>query len=353
MEKFLSIDMKNVSLLFIVLMISVASLAQKKMQLIESKEKKRIDVLWNGKLLTSYRWDDSVAKPFLFPVNTPNGITVTRGWPLEPRAGERTDHPHHTGVWMNYESVNGLDFWNNSTAIPADKRNLYGSIRHDAIVKKLESNNSATLQVKASWLHPDGHVLLKEETSFHFKVSNNQFIIERKTVLTSLNEPVVFKDAKDGFYAIRVARELELPSTEAGNFTDAHGNVTNVPKMVSNEGVTGNYISSARRTGDSVWGTKGTWVMLQGKKDAKDITIAIIDHPKNIGYPSYWHARAYGLFAVNPLGRKIFSNGKEELNFTLKPNTSVTFTYSLIIAERKFSEKEMNKMADEFGKKRE
>ena len=344
--------MKNASLLFIVLIIAIASIAQKKMQLVESKENKRVDVLWGGRLLTSYRWDDSVAKPFLFPVNTVNGKTVTRGWPLEPRGCERTDHPHHTGVWMNYESVNGLDFWNNSTAIPAEKKNLYGTIRHDTIVQKLESNNSAWLKVKASWLHPDGHELVKEETSFHFTVANGEFIIDRKTVLSSLHEAVVFKDAKDGFYAIRVARELELPSTEAGNFTDAHGNVTNVPKMVSNEGVTGNYISSAGRTGDSVWGTKGTWVMLQGKKDAADITIAMIDHPKNIGYPSYWHARGYGLFAANPLGRKIFSNGKEESNFTLKPNTSVAFKYSLIIAERKISEKEMNKMADEFAKKK-
>ena len=33
------------------------------------------------------------------------------------------------------------------------------------------------------------------------------------------------------------------------------------------------------------------------------MTIAIFDHPGNVNYPTYWHARGYGLFAANPLGR--------------------------------------------------
>ena len=50
----------------------------------------------------------------------------------------------------------------------------------------------------------------------------------------------------------------------------------------------------------------------------------MIDHPKNPGYPTYWHARGYGLFAANPLGQKAFSNGKETLNLTLEPGQSAT-----------------------------
>lgn len=352
MEKYSNTKMKNSFLLLIALLLSFPLLAQqKKLQLIERKENKRVDVLWQGKLLTSYRYVDSIMKPFLFPVNTINGITVTRGWPLEPRTGERTDHPHHTGIWMNYESVNGLDFWNNSTAIPPAKRNLYGTIRHDSVTHTTTNDNSAVLSINASWLHPDGHVLLKEVTRYGFTVKDNSFIIDRTSQLTALDEEVIFRDVKDGFFAIRVARELEMPSTQADSFTDDKGNITNVPKMINNEGVTGNYISSEGNIGDSVWGTKARWVMLQGMKDGKDITLAMFDHPSNIGYPAYWHARGYGLFAVNPFGRKVFSNGKEELNFTLKPNTSVIFRYSLVVAERKLSVKEMNTMAEDFSKK--
>jgi len=97
--------------------------------------------------------------------------------------------------------------------------------------------------------------------------------------------------------------------------------------------------------GDSVWSTKGEWVMLTGKKDGKDITIGMFDHPLNVGYPAYWHARGYGLFAVNPLGRKVFSNGKEELNYSLKPGESVTFRYRIVVHSGKFlTIADMNKL---------
>ena len=110
------------------ILISVISMAQpaKGFAIIEQKEKKQVDVLYNGKLLTAYCYFDSSRKPMLFPVNTVDGITVTRGYPFKMIAGERTDHPHHTGIWLNYESVNGLDFWNNSTAIaPGEKKYVW------------------------------------------------------------------------------------------------------------------------------------------------------------------------------------------------------------------------------------
>ncbi|MNR51707.1 hypothetical protein D3C85_1714210 [compost metagenome] len=59
--------------------------------------------------------------------------------------------------------------------------------------------------------------------------------------------------------------------------------------------------------------------------------MTIIDHPENPGYPTYWHARDYGLFAANPLGQEIFSKGKERLNLKLLPGASVTFKYRVLI----------------------
>ena len=320
-------------------------------QVVEQKQKKQIDILYNGQLLTTYNYEDSLKKPVLFPVNTVDGITITRGWPIQPRAGERTDHPHHTGMWLNYESVNGLDFWNNSTAIAPGKGNQYGSIRHDQLVEQKASKDSAVLVVSASWLNNGGDVLLKEHTNYVFTVRDQLFFIERKTRLTATKEKVIFKDVKDGFFAIRVARELEMPSTQEDVFTDSQGNKTAVSKMINNQGVTGNYISSEGIKDDDVWGTKGRWTMLTGKKDGQEITIGILDHPSNIGYPSYWHARGYGLFAINPLGKKVFSNGKEQLNLTLDIHEEVTFRYKVIIASGKnLTNEEMDSLADKFNK---
>ena len=82
---------------------------------------RRVDVTVDGKPFTSYIWPTSLKKPVLYPLVLSDGVTVTRGFPLEPRAGERQDHPHHAGLWFNYGNVNGFDFWNNSDAITGDR----------------------------------------------------------------------------------------------------------------------------------------------------------------------------------------------------------------------------------------
>lgn len=342
----------NIVFAFLILSMSVG--AQQKGFTFEPREdKKQIDILFNGQLMTSYCYYDSSRKPVLFPVNTVDGITVTRSYPLKMVAGERTDHPHHTGIWLNYESVNGLDYWNNSTAIAPEKRDHYGAIVHEKvmIIGKLAGGSAATLSISAKWIRPDNKVLLNELTTFNFTINGNDFIIDRITTLTATDTTVVFKDVKDGMFAIRVARELELLSKEKSSFVDDKGNITEVAP--SGNDITGMYYSSEGLKGDSVWGTKGKWVMLTGKKDGKDITIGMFDHPLNIGYPAYWHARGYGLFSVNPLGRKIFSNGKEELNFTLQPGKSVTFRYRIVVhSGSALTKDEMSKFFSEFEKVR-
>jgi hypothetical protein len=173
-------------------------------------------------------------------------------------------------------------------------------------------------------------VLLEEKTQFIFTKKDSDLIIDRTSTLQAKAPQVIFKDVKDGMLGIRVARQLEMPSNQADKFVDASGIATTVSKM-DNEGVTGMYVSEKGLKGDAVWGTRGIWAALNGKNDRETISLAIIDHPKNVGYPTYWHARGYGLFAANPLGQKIFSNGKEEMNLTLKQGEQTTFRYRIII----------------------
>jgi hypothetical protein len=102
-------------------------------QVIPHVAEQRVDVLVGGKPFTAYIWPNSLKKPVLYPLRTASGATVTRGYPLEPRAGERVDHPHHAGLWFNYGDVNGLDFWNNSTAIKAEDAPKMGTIVHRSV----------------------------------------------------------------------------------------------------------------------------------------------------------------------------------------------------------------------------
>jgi hypothetical protein len=289
-----------------------------------------VEVLVNGELFTAYHYPETMEKPVLYPLKTSKGTLLTRGYPLEPRPGERVDHPHHVGVWFNYGDVNGLDFWNNSDAIPEEKKSGYGSIVHKEINNISSSGDKGELEVTMQWIGPEGEPLLDENTSFVFRADGDKRMIDRITTLTALDKKVSMKDNKEGVLGIRVARELEHPSDKAEIFTDASGQATDVPSM-NNEGVTGMYRSSEGIEGDDAWATRGKWMNLSGEIKGEKVSLAILDHPDNVGYPTYWHARGYGLFAANPLGQKEFSQGKEELNFELAPGESVTFKHRIII----------------------
>ena len=113
------------------------SFGQKKemVQVVRSEKEKKINILIGDRLFTSFLYPDTLEKPVLYPVHAANGTIVTRGFPLDTQPNDPTDHPHHIGIWFNFENVNGLDFWNNSYAIPKEKKHLYGWIRTDSILE--------------------------------------------------------------------------------------------------------------------------------------------------------------------------------------------------------------------------
>ncbi len=316
---------------FMLMPFSAAHLRDEKgVRVVADEASRRVDVFVDGQPFTSYIWPESLKKPVLYPLLTAAGTPVTRGYPMEPRAGERVDHPHHVGLWFNHGDLNGVDFWNNSTTLPADRQSKMGTITHRRVVSAKGGRESGELVVEMDWVMPDGKVILRETTKFIFYAGRNLRAVDRITTLTAQDERAVFRDSKEGVFGLRVRRELEQPSDKAEIFTDANGQPTEVAKL-DNTGVTGLYRSSEGKTGDAVWGTRGRWTMLTGKVGREAITLAMLDHPKNVGYPTHWHARGYGLFAANPLGLDAFTGGKEKLNFTLEPKQSVTFQHRLLI----------------------
>ena len=318
-------------------------------ELQENKAEKKVDVLVDGKLFTSYIYPENVKKPVLWPVMSPAGNMLTRSYPMVNKEGDRSDHPHHVGVWLNYGDVNGLDFWNNSEAIAPEKRDGYGSIFHKSVDKVESGNGKATLETSSAWKSPDNTTMLKEQTSFEFSAIGNVRIIDRSTTLKAVIDEVKFTDNKEGMFAIRVARELELPSNKPTNLVDSHGVVTRVDKM-DNSFVKGNYRSAEGIEGGKVWGTRCRWMKLSSEINGESVALVIIDHPSNVGYPTYWHARDYGLFAANTLGQKIFSKGENELNFSMKKGEAVTFKYRLVVAAENLTDEQINKLADEYAK---
>lgn len=316
-------------------------------ELLRNEAEHKVDVLVGGNLFTSYLYLEKLKKPVLYPIYSSEGNLVTRGFPLANRAGERTDHPHHVGLWLNYGDVNGLDFWNNSEAIEEDKKGRYGSIVHRDIVVIKGGQGEGELVVTADWIDSQGKVLLNEKTQYLFRGEGAMRSIDRITHLTAVHR-VDLKDNKEGMLGIRVSRELEHPSDQPEKYTDSLGQTIDVP-WVNKKGVSGLYYGSNGIRGESVWGTRAEWMALNGMIDGESVTIVIFDHPENIGFPTYWHARGYGLFAANPLGQKALSNGRDELNFSLQAGETVVFKHKIVIYSGEVKEDQLHQQFRAFS----
>lgn len=310
-----------------------------------SEEKKAVEVYVNDIYFTSFIYPENLEKPCLYPIKTPSGKFITRGFPLNPRPFERTDHPHHIGLWFNFGDVNGLDFWNNSYSIKPEDKDKYGIILFDKVIEA--DNRKGRLVVQSKWTDNNGSILLNEKTTYIFEgLKNDIRTIERVTELTA-NKEVTFTGNKEGLIGLRVDRTFEEPTQKVEKFLDANGNVTETPAL-NNEGVNGFYRNAEGLTGGDVWGKRSKWVALKADKEGETITIVIMDNKNNPNYPAWSHARGYGLFAANNLGGKVVDKNSDPVELKLSSGEKVTFKHKVIIAGD-MSDQEINRFSDDFN----
>src|SRR5712691_1021222 len=145
---------------------------------------RRVDVSIGGKPFTSYIWPERLKKPVLYPLRSASGTLVTRGWPFDPRPGERVDHPHHVGLWFDYGNVNGVDFWNNSDAVKPEDSAKMGVIVHRKIVDTHSGADGGSLVADMDWIGPGGVTFLHERAAFTFRGDATTRTVDRVTTLT-------------------------------------------------------------------------------------------------------------------------------------------------------------------------
>jgi hypothetical protein len=310
----------------------------------------RVEVYVDSMLFTAYRFESALEKPVLFPVRAPGGSPVTRGYPLEPRPGERIDHPHHVGLWLNFGDVNGYDFWNNSSAVPRERKGAYGRIVHRS-VEQLESQGSTgVLKVRMDWMAPDNEQaekLIEESATYVFHVLDGAWMVDRITSLRAAAGRVTFTDNKEGMLAIRVDRAFEHSSQSPVILTDREGRPSG-EAVVDNEGVTGWYLNSEGDEGVAAWGKNARWVRLTGTKGESAYSLVLMDHPENINYPSCWHARAYGLFSVNNLGRQVYNKKLAKFQLVLEKGDVLILRHRFAVARGLLSAEEIEGLYRDF-----
>ena len=336
-----------VAMMVVLVSSAFGSDSSKGVKVIANEAQRRVDITIDGKPFTSYIWPTTLKKPTLFPLITSDGVTLTRGFPLDPRPGERVDHPHHAGLWFNYGNANGFDFWNNSDAIKSENRSKMGDVVFKKILGTRSGPNSGELDVESTWVTGQNEPILEQTTRYIFSGRNDMRVVDQIITLKALDR-VVFQDDKEGLLGMRVAHWLESPTEKGGVFMDASGRPTKV-EAGDTTGATGIYLTSEGVKGDLAWGTRGRWCSLTGPTGAHTVTIGIFDHPQNPGFPTYWHARGYGLFAANPLGRSIFDPKQPAFNFTIDKNQTATFRYRVVLYSQDVGPDELNREANSFA----
>ncbi|MCX6226593.1 MAG: PmoA family protein [Bacteroidia bacterium] len=338
--------MKKVLYATITLILSISCLDRSKQEKVSFRnvaDGQKVEIFVGEKLFTCYIYPGNLEKQSLYPIISASGKIITRGYPLNPRPFERADAPHQLGLWFNYGNVNGLDFWNNSYLVPADQKSRYGSIKFREILG--QNSKSGELKVSSDWVDVNGNILINEETSYVFSGSSNMRSIVRTTLLRAV-QTVTFNESKEGMLAIRMDRVFEEPYKKPSKLIDANG-VASEALTINNDGLNGVYHNANGAVGTDVWGKRSSWVSLRATKDNEIISITIFDNKQNLNYPGWWHARGYGLFAINNLGGREFDKKTSEVKIVLMPGQMLTFKHKVVIAGD-LSDKAINRIASNF-----
>jgi hypothetical protein len=297
---------------------------------IESSNNTIFKISYDGKPITVFNCNNfEVAnRPYLFPVYSPSGISVTRHYPMEQKEGETSDHPHHTGVWTAWGDVNGTDNWAKGEK---KGKQIVKSIKHEI------DADGVIFHMDIDWTTPDDKPQLFEHRTIRifspdkFPSAPSAFIYEFSVNFQAKYGPVKFGDTKEGgLLSVRVATPLDVP--KGGKITNGAGK-----------------ISSNKQEEKNVWGKRAMWCNYGGLLEGKPVGITIIDHPKNPVSPTYWHVRNYGLMTANPFGKSHFVFPLLKGTYRLPANRSCVWRYRLVVYDGQLEQIPISQIAADFN----
>ncbi|PYR26487.1 MAG: transmembrane prediction [Acidobacteria bacterium] len=267
-----------------------AVIASVKLEPVElRRDGSHIDVLIGGRPFTTYYFDVGVAKPYFFPLRSAHGTVVTRGFPMTAAiAGEDHDEPHQRAMYFAHGDINGFDFWGEA-AFPRwsnHPASTFGRTVFRAIDEIRGGPEGGRLRAAFDLVTPAG-TIAQETQTYDFTGDEQARIIDCEFAIQASHGPITMGDTKEGTFAIRVVKALDSPPGRMVNVNGASGE-------------------------KGIWGKRAEWVDYYGHVADEELGIAVFDHPRNLRAPTYWHARAYGLFAANPFGVKQFTGDRRQ-----------------------------------------
>ncbi len=266
------------------------------------------DVLVDGKPFASYVTDFR-GTPIIWPIFGPTGKKMTRDFPMiEHRdKSEAKDHPHHRSLWFSHGVVNAADFW----LLNKEK------IVHRQFTTAQCDGEKAILVTENDWMDKDNTPICTDRRAFCFSElpgkNGPMRCIDFDITVTAVQENVVFGDSKEGTFGMRVPGSMDVTAKKRHPQWGGH------------------IVNSKGDRDQQAWGTRSEWVDYFGPVEDEALGIAILNHPSSFRYPTYWHARDYGLFGANPFGVQEFENTKEKSgDHRMKRGEAFTIRYRIL-----------------------
>jgi hypothetical protein len=275
-----------------------------------SQQADRIQVEIDGKPYSTFYLAPGGNKPYLWPLSTASGIVVTRHFPMEQFPGETNDHPHQRGLFFSHGDINGYNFWATEPGMGSPRKGPQkASMKLKQVVKVQGGAKSGTIQAVFDGLDASGKAIMTETRTITFHSDPRLRIIDYEIVIDP-REKLTFRDTKEGTFGIRLATSMTEDKRLGGRMVNAEG----------------------AETEKNVWGKRSPWVDYSGPVDGQTVGVAIFDNPGNPRHPTYWHCRAYGLFAANIFGVRDFTGDKtQDGSLTIEPGQPLRFRYRVVI----------------------
>lgn len=221
------------------------------------------------------------------------------------------EHPHHKGIWLAIDEVNGQKFWFETDPIKPISAEIVTA-----------SGNPAKIKLVNHWMGKDGNPIVIEETEV--SIFANRLISYDFTLKAAVDQ-VTFADTKEGMFGIRMPESMQENVGKGKVFNDQ--DVVGTGKL---------------------WGKAAAWIDYNGPVDGHPFGIMLMDHPDNPRKSKY-HVRDYGLFSISPFGDRAYSNNREPaIPSVMKKGESYRYRYALWIHAGEATKAECQKVFDQF-----
>jgi hypothetical protein len=215
----------------------------------------------------------TLRRPFFYPVNGPDGVSLTEFGKAHDPTGS---HRHHHSLWIAHNNVAGHNFW-------ADNG---GSILHKEIVLLEDGPVFCRLVVRTRWRDGVMDVLDEDRAVSIFGAGEGFRLMDFDLQFRPAGkEPVALGQTTFGFMAVRVAQSL-TPFDGGGEILNARG----------------------QRNEQNVHLQRAEWLDQSGPILPDHWSgISILDHPLNPNHPTMWHCRNDGWAGAAFCGEKPYT----------------------------------------------